>query len=162
MGYRARSIDLAFPLVLLAGALVAAEPPVFVRIASIEVPMTGTSANPCTGEDLVFGGTADVQARATPAGDGVLRVYVRADLAGGEAVSPTGTRYDLSGFVEGAADALGPLPTTIEVEAEGVLASAASAVPLAATFRLQLTVEADGRVVPTGAAEVRSLECATS
>lgn len=160
MRYRVRSFDLVLPLMLIGGVLVASEPPVLVRLAPVRVPVTGTLANPCTGEEFVFGGEAEVEARSGPSGDGVFQVYLHADLADGVATGATGTEYDVEGYVDGEGEALAPLPATIEVDGEGILASPGSEGFLLATVRFQLSVEEDGSVVPTGSAEVRTLECA--
>jgi hypothetical protein len=157
---RVRSVHLAVPLMLVGGVLVASEPPVLVRLAPVRVPVTGSLANPCTGEELVFGGEAEVEARSAPGGYGAFQVHLHADLADGVATSPAGTQYDVDGYVDGAAVALAPLPATIDVDGNGILASPGSEGYLVAGVRFQLSVEEDGSVVPTGSAEVRTLECA--
>ena len=157
-----RSIDLTVPLLLVVGVLIASNPQALVREPLIQVPVTGTIVNPCSGEEVVLGGTANVRLRSSRSVDGGFRVEVEADLSNAVATTESGTEYDLSGVATGEARTYGPYPATIQVDGQGALVNESSTESLAVRLRFQLSVEENGRPAPTGSVEVAELMCAGS
>jgi hypothetical protein len=159
MVHRFRTIDLTLPLVLVAGLLVASNPPALVRGQPAQIPVTGTIQDPCTGEEIVLGGTADVRVRSSVSGDGGFRIEVLGNLAEATATSASGTRYELGGAVDGKGETYGPFPAALEVDGHGALVNETAAANFTARVRFHLSVEEDGSAAPTGSAEVAALEC---
>jgi hypothetical protein len=159
MSTRIRAIDLTLPLIVVLAVALGAISPRLVHRADVDIPVTGTVADPCTGEDVTFGGTANVVATSRPDGAAGFQVEVVADLSKAEATAESGTPYALNGAAAGEVTASPPLPTTVSVDGAGSIVTRGEADTLGAMIRIQLTVTEDGIVTPTGSAEVSSLEC---
>ena len=159
MVHHFRTIDLTLPLLLVAGLLIAFDPPVLTRGQPVRIPVAGTIQNPCTGEEVVLGGTADVLVRSRASGDGGFRIDVRGNLAEATATSASGTRYELAGMVDDKGETYGPFPAALEVEARGPIVNETSAENFTARVRFHLSVEENGSAAPTGSAEMAALEC---
>jgi hypothetical protein len=158
VAHRFRTIDFALPAALAVAAVVALLPDP-VPDAPAPVPVRGTIADPCSGEELVFGGTADVRASAAPNGAGGYDVQVHAELSEATATSRSGQPYDLGGLVSGNAEAGAPFPVTVEVVASGVVLGGGPLGDFGVRLRIPVSVGDRGEVAPTGAAEVVQLAC---
>lgn len=158
MSHRLRTIDFALPAALAVAAVVALLPGPVSEVQT-PVPVRGTIADPCTGDELVFGGTADVRASATPNGGGGYEVLVHAELSEATATSRSGHQYGLGGLVSGNGEAGAPLPVTVEVVANGLVLGGGPLGDFGVRLRIPLSVGEEGDVAPTGAAEVVLLAC---
>jgi len=158
MALRLRTIDLALPAALAVAAAVAMWPG---AANEAPVPVRGTIADPCTAENLVFSGTADVRATVSAGGGGTYRIEVVADFAEATATGTSGEPYDLSGTAVASGEAGAPFPVTVELVGTGLLSRAGATEPYDARLRFSLTVDDGGAIAPTGAIEVLSLACRT-
>ena len=154
-----RAIDLTLPLVVVAAVALAVISPGGGKGAAVEVPVTGAVVDPCTGEEVTFGGTAEVVASSRPDGAAGYHVELVADLSRAEGKGESGTPYDLDGAAAGEGAAPPPFPASVSIEGAGTIVMRGETDTLAAVIRFQLTVAEDGGVTPTGAAEVNSLAC---
>ena len=155
---RFRTIDLTPLLVVLAVIVLAVDPP-RAEPDVARVPVTGAVAHPCTGEEIVFGGSAYVMVRTDPRATGGFEVHVHADLHEVEATSESGAPIPIGGVVSGRAEATPPFPATLPVESQGAISTRGAGDDVAAELRFPVIVEADGAVSPSGGAEVVALQC---
>jgi hypothetical protein len=156
---RIRVIDLTLPLIVVGALAFAAVSPRPVGTSATEVPVTGRVVDPCAGDDLTFGGAADVVVSSRPNGASGFRIDVVADLTQAMATDESGTRYMMSGTAMGEGEATPPFPTTIAIDGHGSILTRGPESTLVASVRYQLTVTEEGAVTPTGSVEVVSLEC---
>lgn len=156
MVHRLRTIDVTLPLAVVVGVLIALPP----RSHPVTpIPVTGTIDDPCSGEKLVLGGTADVQVRSAGSGDGGYRIEVSGDLAGATATTQAEAEHDLDGVVSGKGETYGPYPAALDIDGLGTVANRTSGHSLTTRVRFQVLVAEDGSGAPAGSVEVAALEC---